>query len=337
MPYPASGVYDISRARDGARLRAGIRPRTRHRRLSGEPAGRSTSRTGAERERGGNRHAQDTGTPARPATSAIGAGRGARSRCGTAGSTALCSGAGPRCGFQNRQRALSVPVGGNAEFNVLVFPLAGDPTCIIQMPTFIAGWRSAQDWVGDVRARKGTWAGFGGRANQGAGGSAAANRHGRPRRAARSGRLVTAQRLRPIAGAVAGGQSRRHRRHAGEVRAIKSAEEIEVLERAASLGDLMMYGLSRCRAPGRRESRSMRRCSTRCSPTEAKNHPVPLGLRPLSPAASFPRADHAPHGTWRRHHLRDAIPSTAATSPTSSEPSAWASRTRSSAKSTRAA
>src|SRR5262249_27737373 len=46
------------------------------------------------------------------------------------------------------------PVGGNAEFNVLVFPRVGEPTCFIYMPTFIEGWRSAQDWVTDIRARK---------------------------------------------------------------------------------------------------------------------------------------------------------------------------------------
>src|SRR5215471_20476485 len=50
------------------------------------------------------------------------------------------------------------PVGGNAEFNVLVFPRDGEPTCFIYMPTFIEGWRSAQDWVADIRARKGPWA-----------------------------------------------------------------------------------------------------------------------------------------------------------------------------------
>src|SRR5262245_37828896 len=37
------------------------------------------------------------------------------------------------------------PIGGNAEFNVLVFPASGEPTSIIQMPTFLEGWRAAQD------------------------------------------------------------------------------------------------------------------------------------------------------------------------------------------------
>jgi Xaa-Pro dipeptidase len=50
------------------------------------------------------------------------------------------------------------PIGGNAEFNVLVFPFHGDPTAFVMMPTFVDGWRAAQDWVGDVRARRGTWA-----------------------------------------------------------------------------------------------------------------------------------------------------------------------------------
>ena len=50
------------------------------------------------------------------------------------------------------------PVGGNAEFNVLVFPRQGDPTCFVLMPTFLEGWRKSQDWVADIRARRGTWA-----------------------------------------------------------------------------------------------------------------------------------------------------------------------------------
>jgi len=46
------------------------------------------------------------------------------------------------------------PIGGNAEFNVLVFPADGEPTSIVQMPTFLEGWRAAQDWVADVRPRR---------------------------------------------------------------------------------------------------------------------------------------------------------------------------------------
>jgi Xaa-Pro aminopeptidase len=50
------------------------------------------------------------------------------------------------------------PVGGNAEFNVLIFPASSEPTCIVQMPTFLEGWRSAQDWVADIRPRSKSWA-----------------------------------------------------------------------------------------------------------------------------------------------------------------------------------
>ncbi|MGA8322895.1 MAG: Xaa-Pro peptidase family protein [Xanthobacteraceae bacterium] len=50
------------------------------------------------------------------------------------------------------------PIGGNAEFNVLVFPRVGEPTSYVMMPTFVDGWRAAQDWVSDVRARRKTWA-----------------------------------------------------------------------------------------------------------------------------------------------------------------------------------
>ena len=48
------------------------------------------------------------------------------------------------------------PVGGNSELNVLVFPKNGDPTCFVLMPTFLDGWRAAQDWVTDIRARRGS-------------------------------------------------------------------------------------------------------------------------------------------------------------------------------------
>ena len=50
------------------------------------------------------------------------------------------------------------PIGGNAEFNVLVFPRNGEPTSFILMPTFLDGWRAAQDWVSDIRPRRGSWA-----------------------------------------------------------------------------------------------------------------------------------------------------------------------------------
>ena len=50
------------------------------------------------------------------------------------------------------------PVGGNAEFNFLVFPREGEPTSFTLMPTFLGYWTRAQNWVKDVRHKKGTWA-----------------------------------------------------------------------------------------------------------------------------------------------------------------------------------
>jgi Xaa-Pro dipeptidase len=50
------------------------------------------------------------------------------------------------------------PIAGNAEFNFLVFPRDGEPTTFILMPTFLEYWAMAQDWVKDIRQKKGTWA-----------------------------------------------------------------------------------------------------------------------------------------------------------------------------------
>jgi Xaa-Pro aminopeptidase len=50
------------------------------------------------------------------------------------------------------------PIGGNSEHNILVFPRHGDPTCFVLMPTFVEGWKASQDWVADVRPRRGPWA-----------------------------------------------------------------------------------------------------------------------------------------------------------------------------------
>src|SRR5260370_31349938 len=49
------------------------------------------------------------------------------------------------------------PIGGNAEFNVLVFPRAGEPTSFIYSPVFTDYWRGAQNWVADVRPKRGTF------------------------------------------------------------------------------------------------------------------------------------------------------------------------------------
>jgi Xaa-Pro dipeptidase len=136
------------------------------------------------------------------------------------------------------------PIGGNAEFNVLVFPADGEPTSIVQMPTFLEGWRAAQDWVADVRPRNKTWA------------DSVANRirelkleGGKIGMDGFAGPLdpdgwlphdvyTRLKSLLPNAGIVSLDDMLE------KVRSIKSTEEIGILRKAAKLGDLM---LSTCR------------------------------------------------------------------------------------------
>ena len=116
------------------------------------------------------------------------------------------------------------PVGGNAEFNVLVFPREGEPTCFVQMPTFVEagggaglGRRhpSAQRHLGGQRRRPPQELKLD-----------AAHRHGRARRPARSRRLAAAQRLYAAEGAAARRNLVNLDDMLEKVRTIKSAEEI---------------------------------------------------------------------------------------------------------------
>ena len=49
-------------------------------------------------------------------------------------------------------------IGGNAEFNFVVFPLEGEPTSFIHSFTMLEYWKRAQDWMKDIRLKKGSWA-----------------------------------------------------------------------------------------------------------------------------------------------------------------------------------
>jgi Xaa-Pro aminopeptidase len=145
------------------------------------------------------------------------------------------------------------PVGGNAEFNVLVFPRQGEPTCFIQMPTFTAGWRSAQDWVADLRTRRGTWA------------DTVADRlkelkleGGRIGMDGLAGPLdpdgwvphSVYQRLGEL---LPGAEIVNLDDMLEKLRAVKSAEELAVLDRAAALGDLMLSACRDTARPGVKE------------------------------------------------------------------------------------
>ena len=146
------------------------------------------------------------------------------------------------------------PVGGNSEHNVLVFPRNGDPTCFVLMPTFLEGWRAAQDWVADIRARRGTWA------------DTVVDRLSElGLTASRIGMDGLAGPLDPDGWLPHSVFARLKELLPGAdfvnlddmmemLRTVKSDEELQILARAASLGDLM---LSTCRdtaRPGVKES-----------------------------------------------------------------------------------
>lgn len=144
-------------------------------------------------------------------------------------------------------------IGGNAAFNVTLFPLTGDPTSFVLMPTFVEYWKRAQDWVWDVRARKGTWA---------------ASIAGRIRELgleqARIGVDGLAGPLDPdgwfphsvyveMTGLLPQVEVVNTGDMLEKMRAVKSAEEIAVLEKAAHLGDLMLDACLDTARPGVKE------------------------------------------------------------------------------------
>jgi Xaa-Pro dipeptidase len=142
------------------------------------------------------------------------------------------------------------PVGGNAEFNVLVFPGNGEPTCFVQMPTFVQGWRSAQNWVADIRSRKRTWAdSVAARLNELklAGGKIGMDGLAGPLDPdgwVPHSVYVRLQELLPNASLVALDDMLE------SVRSIKSAEEIGILQQAANLGDMMLATCKESARPG---------------------------------------------------------------------------------------
>jgi Xaa-Pro aminopeptidase len=144
-------------------------------------------------------------------------------------------------------------IGGNAAFNFVVFPLEEEPTCFILMPTFLEYWKRSQDWVKDIRARKGIWAdtivsrlkelGLE-KKNVGTDGFASAIDPDGWFPHSIYQRILE---LMPEANFINIGDMLE------KIRAIKSPEEIEFLEKAAGLGDLMLETCARTAKPGVRE------------------------------------------------------------------------------------
>jgi Xaa-Pro aminopeptidase len=146
------------------------------------------------------------------------------------------------------------PIGGNAEFNVLVFPLKGDPTSFVMMPTFVDGWRAAQDWVGDVRARRGTWAdSVVQRINELGLGRGRIGLDGLAGPLDPDGWLPHSvfQRLNEL---LPSAEFINLDDMLESLRTVKSAEELDMLARAAQLGDLMLETCRDSARPGVRES-----------------------------------------------------------------------------------
>ena len=140
------------------------------------------------------------------------------------------------------------PIGGNAEFNVLIFPVEGEPTAIIQLPTFLEGWRGAQNWVSDIRVRNKTWADSVAsrlkelKIDAGKIGMDGLSAPLDPDGWLPHGVYTRLKDLVPNANLIALDDMLE------KIRAIKSQEELDALRRAARLGDLM---LSTCRETAR--------------------------------------------------------------------------------------
>src|SRR5262249_49181145 len=145
------------------------------------------------------------------------------------------------------------PIGGNAEFNVLVFPRTGEPTSFIYSPVFTDYWRGAQNWVSDVRPKRGTF-----------GDSVADRLADLGLAGAKVGIDGLAGPLDPD-GWVPHSMYARLQERLPKVtllnldammetrRPVKSAEEVAILEKPAALGDLMLQACRDTARPGVKE------------------------------------------------------------------------------------
>lgn len=141
------------------------------------------------------------------------------------------------------------PIGGNSAYNLVVFPLEREPTCFTSSVD-VGYWRAAQDWVADIRPRKGAWADcIAGRLKElglekgrigmdGLGGPLSPDGWVPHSVYTRLEELLPQARLVNIDDMLE------------QIRTVKSAEEIGVLHRAAALGDLMLAACRDTARPG---------------------------------------------------------------------------------------
>ena len=136
---------------------------------------------------------------------------------------------------------------------MLVFPRQGEPTCFVRMPTMVEGWRRAQEWVPDVRSSKGNWADcVSGRIKElGLAGSRIGT-DGLAGPLDPNGWLPYSVYTRLLQ-VLPGAEIVNLDDMLEKIRAIKSAEEIGMLEKAAGLGDLMLQTCAELARPGVKE------------------------------------------------------------------------------------
>jgi len=97
-------------------------------------------------------------------------------------------------GFHHGQRTLSLPNRRQCGKQYAdLSPWSAKPTSFVFMPTFVEYWKRAQDWVSDVRSRRGSCVRHGSRPIKGNGSGKGNDRHGWRRRPPRSRRLASLQ------------------------------------------------------------------------------------------------------------------------------------------------
>jgi Xaa-Pro dipeptidase len=144
-------------------------------------------------------------------------------------------------------------IGGNAAFNITVFPLHEDPTVFVQMPTFVEYWKRSQDWVTDIRARKGTWAqSIAQRLNELCFGNRTVGVDGLAGPLDQDGWTPYSV-YDNLTGLLPEARFVNLMDMMEKIRVVKSNEEIEFLEKAAHLGDLMLAACAKTAQQGVKE------------------------------------------------------------------------------------
>ena len=143
-------------------------------------------------------------------------------------------------------------IGGGGTAAAVVFPATGEPTAIVREPRRVEFWRAAQGWVSDIRAtREGRWGEAmaaalgehcGGRARVGVAGLEGVLRF--PDGTMTAGELHALQRAFPEAEFV-DATALMH-----DIRQVKSAEEIALIERAQLCADAMSEAVFEHARPG---------------------------------------------------------------------------------------